>query len=604
LTNLHFIAKFATFSLKNIMALEKMICSNGGSLSRAVMAACLGAIVLEPSSAEAQTNPDHICPSPSPNDPRTVGALYRQSLQWYSCAMAPNLEPAEVDNRNWHSLFSMYDALTSGTNRTDPAVLNGLPQLQFNLRQIAMRAFHIAPIQRPLAIGNISLGGGTPDQVATRHRENESVKADNLANINRYIDGLANPALRSGAPEAQGALEVVNQRRDVLIHLTQLTDRNLSNLLVALRDSLVPIAASLNVCGDARQARVTGDQLIILSEFLCSRASALTYEQFLRITTDPNLRGLLPSGHRWPTAIRASDPSSMGVSVGGNLEELIAAVNMNYYLLHLYIHAVLRIDALSVRLGGVAVSNSVSLSNHIDRSRLADVIGHEVSVASPVARTQVPVQQSLPNARPAVSVVDTRIESPAHIAWRQRVAARAGRVRLMRIIGLSAAGAGLAGFGIAGGLNLAERGEAAGIINSPLWQGRVAETNMFVANARARRYSVAELEAGNARTRRYADEYRAAVESHNGIIEATQIAAWTSLGVAIFGGALAALADVIAGPVPVEPREVSVPAVPGQQGPHPAPAGRRTEVEGAGVGVTPNLAVDATGVNVGATITF
>ncbi len=579
-----------------------MICSNGGSLSRAVMAACLGAIVLDPISAEAQTNPDYTCPSPSPNDPRTVGALYRQSLQWYSCATAPNLAPAEVDNRNWRSLFSMYDALTSGTNRTDPSVLNGLPQLQFNLRQIAMRAFHIAPIQRPLAIGNVSLGGGTPDQVATRHRENERVKADNLANINRYIDTLANQALRSGSPEAQGALAVVNQRRDVLIHLTQLTDRNLSNLLVALRDSLVPIAASLNVCGDARQARVTGDQLRILTEFLCSRASALTYEQFLRIATDPNLRGLLPSGHRWPTTIRASDPSSMGVSEAGGVEELIAVVNMNYYLLHLYIHAVLRIDALSVRLGGVAVSNSVSLSNHIDRSRLADVIGQEVSVASPVASIQV--QQNPPNVRPAVSLIDTRIESPAHIAWRQRVAARAGRGRLMRIIGLSVAGAGLAGFGIAGGLNLAERGEAAGIINTPLWQARVAETNVFVANARARRYSVAELEAGNARTRRYADEYRAAVESHNGIIEATQIAAWTSLGVAIFGGALAALADVIAGPVPVEPREANVPAAPAQSGPHPAPAGRRTEVEGSGVGVTPNLAVDATGVNVGATITF
>lgn len=581
-----------------------MICSNGGSLSRAVMAACLGAIVLDPSSAEAQTNPDHICPSSSPNDPRTVGALFRQSLQWFTCATAPNLAPAEVDNRNWRSLFSIYEAITSGTNRTDPAVVSGLPQLHFNLRQIAMRAFRIAPIQRPLAIGNVSLGGGTPDQVATRHRENETVKANNLANINRYIDAFANQALRSGTPEAQGALSVVNQRRDVLIHLTQITDRNLSNLLVALRDSLFPIAASLNVCGDARQARVTGDQLRILTEFLCSRASALTYDQFLRIATDPNLRGLLPSGHRWPTAIRASDPSSMGVSAGGNVEELIAAVNMNYYLLHLYIHAVLRIDALSVRLGGVAVSNSVSLSNHIDRSRLADVIGHEVPVASPVANTQIPVQQNPPNGRSVVSVVDTRIESPAHIAWRQRVAARASRVRLMRAIGISGVAGGVLTFAIAGGVNLAEQGEAAGIINSPLWQGRVAETNIFIANARARMYSVAELEAGNARTRRYADEYRAAVESHNGTIEATQIAAWTGLGVAIFGGALAALADVIAGPVPVEPREANVPAAPAQSGPHPAPAGRGSQAEGPGVGVVPNLAVDGTGVNVGATITF
>lgn len=589
------------------MALEKPLITNitnTGSRVGVIAALSAASAVFVPSSAGAQPQAAPVCPTETLSGTRrTAMNMFQQALGWYSCARAPNIAPSEVDARNWHALTLMHQTVIDAGTRD-----SALPELAFNLRQIALTTFRISPVQRPLAIGNISMGGGTPDQVAARYRENELVKAGNLTRINDHIDSLLPANVRPGSAEANVALARVNEHRAVLIYLAQQVDANLSRLWPIFRDSIMPVAQDLRVCGDVRRANIAGDQLTILSDFLCARAGNLTYEQFLRIATDPNLRAALPAGRAWPTVIRNSGPQTMfglttlDIPENANVENLVSVINQNFYLLYLYVHAVQRIDALSVRLGGVSLANSMALTNTLNHPQSAEVIGRE---------PQRPAQQTNPLVRPdpiapsVINVTNTTVESPAHIAWRRAIEARAGRIRLMRIIGLSAAGAGVVTASVSFGLNVAERSEAEGIINTPAWQARVAETNSFIAAARAGTLTLEEITTGNERTARYLREYRAAVDSHSGTTTATQIAAWTGVGVAIFGGALALLAPMIAGPVPVEPRERTVPAPAGTPAtPHPAAPGRRADNEESSTSVIPNLSVTGNGVQFGATVTF
>lgn len=590
------------------MALENRVEFSGktptrSSLKAALFAALTASVV--PQGVEAQ-------PARAPRCTALLEGRHsfqewlQNGQQLFVCS---NLQQNPIDRSTVASLalVAFYHSVTDATDVSSIRA-DARNAADYNIRAVGLRVFDVAPVR---LTGPLS-AAPTVAEITTRNaviRSSNARKNANLAAMAAFVNSIVPPGVTVTVSEQPDVLRRTSHIRNLGRIMLEATDRNIQALSQVFLDTLRPLAQRMNICRDATVPQ-RSNSLTVLSRLLCNQQRVVSYPEFLILAGEIAQQAPVDNGVVWPNSLvegtQTLDGNNWRLDQLGlrepdrpvNLMRLVDVLGEQFYLLHLYAHLVADLDNLAVRFGGANLLPTLTLVNRIAPGSIDTVI-------RPDAETPLPQTPSahLVDRVPSL-VIPPSIESPQHIAWRQRVAARASRVRLMRLIGISGAAAGVVTFGIAGGVNLAERGEATSVIDSPLWQGRIAETNMFVRNARAGMYSAAELEAGNARTRRYAAEYSAAVQEHNGTISATQVAAWTGVGIAVFGGALAVLADVIAGPVPVEPRETNVPAAPGQQGPHPAPAGRRAEVEGSGVGFTPSIAVDGTSVNVGGTVTF
>ncbi len=468
---------------------------------------------------------------------------------------------------------------------------NSLNSLNFNIRALATQ---LSGVQLP-TLPRVMPSNASSSVVA-------EVQADLATNNQRRRHNL------------QTALDLRNlsdtdkaRMRLILINWLRLQDELVGAELRIIQDSLRPMAQQgLRIC--ATNPGISGDSLRILRDFVCPSTGAIDFESFVSLATNPSLIASLPQ--------RLAQVEGNLVYVNlvdtrtGSAQALPAALETVYrqwYLLHFIHHALEGLDRnIADTTHTESLMGTIRLIHPVSARTTTAALG-ELTATDTVSRVAVTTVQEGPlsnqgnNIAPRVLAMP---ETPAHMAWNAALAAHNRRATRLRIAGLTIGGVGLVTFGIAGAVNLAERGEATDLINTPRWQERVSITNMFVADAQAGRLDAAQIGAGNARTQMFAREYAAEVEAHNGTITASQIAAWTGLGIAVFGGALAALADIIAGPIPMEPQESVTPAAPGQRVPHPAPAGRRADSdETPGTTVIPNVAI-GDGVQLGATVTF
>ncbi len=576
------------------------------SYARAAMLAACTSLLATPEISAQPARPLR-CPSLL-SGTRPSREWFENGSSLYNCANQ-QANPGDRAVLSSLALVAFYHGITDAT---DAATLTGETRnaIDFNIRAVGSRTFGVVPVRSAFTSGPVP-SASEVTAINGTIRANNGVKNANLAAIDGLVNSIVPPGVTVTVTEQPDVLRRAIHSRNLGRIVLEATDRNVRALSQLFLDTLRPLAPQMGVCAQAPQQ---GSEAVsvVLNRMLCAQGRVLTYEDFLILASYISRQSLAPNGVAWPTVLVEGTPprtldawrmDQLGLSQPNTqvgLQRLIQVLGENFYLLHLYAYLVSNLDSLALRFGGSALFTTLNLTNRMTPEAINRVVrpDTEVSVAQTSSGPGVPV---LPG---ALVVRPVSVESPAHRAWVATVEARNRRVLRIRIAGLSIAGVGLLTGGIAGGINLAQRNEALAVIDMPLWQARIAETNMFLANARAGMYGTSEIEAGNVRTQRYRDEFRAAVEGNNDSIATTQALAWTGLGLAGVGAVLTVLAPVIAGPVPVEPRETNVPAAPGQQGPHPAPAGRRAEVEVPGVGVTPNLAVDATGVNVGATVTF
>lgn len=585
------------------MALEKFPERSAKGFGRVSGSAAVLALagLLTPAEVSAQTPPR--CPPLLTGD-HIARHWYENGQALNTCA-GQQRSPADQQAIARLAFVAFYNGLTSAT---DIASLSADTRnaVEFNLRFIGLRAFGIRQAQSILPLGTTP----TTEEVAAtnvRIRTNNEIKRANLA----VVDGLPLSIVPEGVTvtvsEQPTVLRQATHNRQLGIIALEATDRNLRALTSVLLTTLRALPQKDAICRDLQ--RNTTGAASAMSRILCQEATVLSYQDYLVIASEITRPNVVSGSVQWPNTLLEGSPARPintwrmeqiglnSVNGGVGMARLLQVVGEQFYLLHLYGRMVSNFDTLVVRYGGTAMFSTLRLANPITPDEIARVTGPDAEVSL----TQVQVGPTV-RTNPVV-VTNTTVESPAHIAWRRANEARASRLNMMRIIGISLAGAGAVTAGISFGVNVAERSEAEGIIGTPMWQARVAETNAFIASARAGNLSVAEIEAGNARSARYLREYRAAVESHSGATTASQIAAWTGVGVAIFGGALAILAPIIAGPAPVEPREGTMPAPVGTPA-TPHPAGRRADTQENGVTVTPNLSFGDRGAQAGVTVSF
>lgn len=589
-------------ALENNQKLPSFKHSSAKSTLRAGVLAAL-AVSFLPNSASAQTDRSTRC---RPIEGvHTTREWFDNSRALYQCAnQAPN--PSERRALALGALNALYHALTDSSNIGELSPEARLA-MEFNVRTIGMRAFGVEPLQLPPMQVGSSPTPAAVEAVNRVIRANNGIKTANLAALGSIVNGIRpTGAIVTLTERPQVLSQIINQRRFAAFLLDK-TDINLTALTGVFIDTMRPVMARLGMCGPSPSALISRETTQVLNTLFCGQRRPMTYDEFLIIVRDPSLRNALPNGQSWPQQLVEGSSPLTGTRIAQiglgadeiSMNALINIMNQQYYLLYFYAHVVTTLDGLSVAFGGDSLGISPRLTNRVSSQDVERVI-HPDPEISLVQTPTGPVAQTNP-----VGGSRLMVQSPQYLDYLQRRAARSSRVRLLRAIGIGAAAAGVITGAVGIGLNLDARNEAQGVISTPEWRARVAETNMFVANARAGMYSAAEIEAGNARTQRYANEYRAAVESFNGRISATQIAAWTGVGVAIFGGALIALADILAGPAPVEPSERMIPATPGQRSPHPAPAGRRADTDEApGPSVTPGFAVNTDGIQLRLTGTF
>ncbi len=558
-------------------------------------------------------------PSTSPTCPAMITGNHTTG-EWMSCGAANfacgrSASFSSEMRRQYY--FNAFEAFVHAT--TDSTDINSVPQalpgLNFNLRMAAFNAFGLRQLELPLSISRQVI----PEQVAARHRENELIKTANMQSINQFLSQLAPANVVPTSVEGRAITQRVIAVRSFAIQLLRVTDANLSRLLSVYHDSLLPVANSLQVCGGTRTARVNGEAFTILNNFLCARAGTLSYRDFLRVATDPNLESAIPSGQHWPTALVTSrgdrlDPALaayLGLMVDGrtaNMDSLVRAINEQFYLLHIYIRLVYGIDEIVVRQGGVSVVSGIRLTNVVATTpdAIARVIEPEnrPSVGTPnnpnPHPTPIgPIAHSTPG---QLNVVVNPPVDAAQLARTRALQAYQSRVRMFRIIGLSAAGAGAITLGTGWGLSAANASEAQNVPNTPENRARHAEIEQIRAGIY---HAQADVDHANARLQAIHTEFLASVTPYQNTASTLQVVSYVGLGVMIAGGAVAALAPVLAGSPPAQPASPSLVPTGGRQGPHPTVPGRRTENEGSEseqFGVAPIVTNTAVGIQ--ATGTF
>ncbi len=568
--------------------------------------------LLSPTKAFAQpqvASTVHNCPTRL-TGPHSSREWQENGLTFYMCGGTTSF-PEEA-RRNY--FFNAFEAFVhASTDSTDIAAhQSALPELNFNLRTSARRALDLSQLALPLSIGRQV----TPEQVATRHRENEIIKAANMQAVNGFLNRLVPSTTVPNSAESRVVAQRVLEVRSLAIQLLRVTDSNLSSLLSVYHDSLLPIADSLQICGGTRTARVNGEAFTILNTFLCARAGTLSYRDFLRVATDPNLESALPGQH-WPSTlvngrgdrINANFASTLGLVVDGrtaNMDSLVRSINEQFYLLHLYIRLVNGIDEIVVRQGGVSVVSGIRLTNVVATTpeAIARVIEPEnmPSVGTPNNPNPHPTPIS-PIVRPNPGQLNVVVNPPidtAQLARTRALEAYQSRVRMWRIIGISAAGAGAVTLGTGWGLSAANASEAQNVPNTPENRARHAEIEQIRAGVY---HTQADVDHANARLQAIHTGFLASVTPYQDTASTLQVVSYVGLGVMIAGGAVAALAPVLAGSPPAQPASPSLVPTGGRQGPHPATTpGRRTE-NGDGQDSQFGLAPLVTNTTVGVTAT-
>lgn len=538
---------------------------------------------------------------------------YESGIAYSECANNAALTEVTRQEYFFHALECFVHAATDSTDIA--SVSSALPQLHFNVRETALKAFGLRPLALPLSISRQV----TPEQVATRRRENDAVKAANIQAIADFIRRLAPSNIAPTTVEGRTITNNILSVRSSVIQLLRITDANLSLLISIYHDSLLPSAASLQICDGTRGARVNGETFNILNSFLCARAGALSYENFLRIATDPNLASALPSGHQRPTVLSPGRNStnstisdslcnSTGISgrIAGHMcdmDSLVRQINGQFYLLHLYMRLVHDVDALNVSRGGVSVVSGVRLTNIVATTpeTIAAVIEPENTfpaihhtASNPEQNIPVPTRQIAPRLNVTVNPpVDT-----AQLARTRALQAYQSRVRMFRIIGLSAAGAGAITLGTGWGLSAANASEAQNVPNTPENRALHDEIEQIRAGVY---HTQADVDHANARLEAIHNEFLGSVAPYQNTANTLQAVSYVGLGVMIAGGAVAALAPVLAGSPPAQPTSPSLVPTGGRQGPHPATPGRRTENEDSPsgqLGVGPVVSTTTVGVAV------
>lgn len=486
-------------------------------------------------------------------DPNALGRYYLQAVEAFDHILYDATDASQISAQNRQMMI--FNLRRSGAYAFDfirhqqtNAIVGNLPQLPLIIAQQSA--------QDPASLA----------RVTERQRENDRRRASHRVAVSNFLQGLglSDPGNLT-EPERVARLQRVEALRNMVIHLLTVTDDTLRDLLAAYRTTLLPVADSLRLCGNASDARIAGDDFRILNGFLCNRAGRLTLNEFISIATNPNLSNALPAGARWPTVAVSghgsnvapiSDVSAnlMGLPLHPNLDQLAEGTYQGWYQLYFYYDLVSRLDAIVTRVTGQpgnAIVGNVRLYNSIDIPSLPRVLNPETPVVMPtntpshvgpvgptvVVNNQISAEQLAQRAR--------------HAAWVEAVAQHDRTVRVVRWsgVGVAAAGAVLMGVGIP--LALSAQGEG---------QAYIDRSNADALAIRTRTYSDAELAAVNADLRRRAAEFNTTVADYDHRVATFRTLAIVGGVVTVVGATAALVGPTFVRPVPAESTFTTVPA--------------------------------------------
>lgn len=527
-------------------------------------------------------------------------------------------------DRDWYILSNTLSSLASALDANPDSVGSNraeLQRLRFELVLSSIEATQNAITEavahpQPTSQGRNESGPVSPLQFNQRRLSRSLLlTSDALPDLPRVMPSNANPAV---VAEVQSALGINNTRRRanldriialdhlsledkkrvrlVLINWITLLDGSLSAQERILQYSLRPLAhTGLRVCDP--NSTLSGENLQMVRELVCQAPGTINFTNFVNIATNPSLIASFPSvlarddGRPYGIndAATGIDLSPLGLahivrSSNGNFDvspfsvaETLEEIYHSWYLLHFAQFAFERLDRdISITTHTEPLIGTIRLAHNASRTA-AQALG-ELTATDSVSHTPITID---PISAPSV-VTHLGVRQPdstdnsAQLAFERASAARDARVRMFRIIGLSAAGAGAITLGTGWGLSAANASEAQNVPNTPANRQLHAEIEQIRSGVY---HTQADVDRANQRLQAIHAQFLASVTPYQSTASTLQVVSYVGLGVMIAGGALAALAPVLAGSPPTQPSPGLVPTG-GREGPHPLVPGRRTENEG------------------------